>query len=182
MMNSASRPPLARLLPTCLALQLLTGCGWVLGEGDDRFDDVGAASAWFEQHRGELEVIMRLLLPHERIGRVRHGSPPHGSEHGELSRADAAAYAAAFAIKERLGIPEVLVSRPDDGDPAFSFILWRADLVSFVLWKASWTGSGSSTAIEYNKKKLASLTYWERSPYQFLDLGEPGWFAYTSGD
>ena len=180
MTNSPAGRWLARSLSICLALQVLAGCGWVFGEGDDRFAEVGAASAWFEQHRGELKVIVRLLEPHPGITRVRQANPPEGNGHPKLSRADAAAYVAAFAIKQELGIPEVLVSRPDDGDPGFSFVLWRADVLSLVLWKTGWKGQGNATAIEYNGRRLASLTDWERSPLQFLDLGEPGWFAYTS--
>ena len=162
-------------LQLCFALQLLlAGCGTgVLGEGVEQLDDLGKVPAWFERHREELEVVMRLLLPHESVHRVRHSKPSYADQNGRFSPADEAAYAGAFAIKQRLGISEVIVWRRGSKNPAFSFVLWR--IVIAV--------SGRSTSLRYNEErdeKKTILVSWGSPPNQALYLGEPGWFAIRS--
>lgn len=165
----------SRFFPLCFALQLLlAGCGTgVLGEGDERLDDINAVPAWFEQHRDELEVVMRLLLPHESVHRVRHSRPSYADQDGRFSPADEAAYAGAFAIKRRLGISEVIVRRRDGKSVAFHFVLWRIGIAV----------SGRSTSLRYNEErdeKKTILANWGSPPNQALYLGEPGWFAIRS--
>ena len=164
--------------PTILAavglgmLLALAGCPYLpFGpEGDRRFDDLEAVPAWFEQHRSELQVIMHLLLPYENVSRVRDSEPMHMIQQGEFSMEDEAAYAGAFAIKERLGISEVVIWRPDGGKPTFRFILWRIGMV----------GSGRFTSVEYNENKKKYFHRYNTPPDRALDLGGPDWFAFRS--
>ena len=158
----------AARLAACLGLLLSAGCGTGLfGEGDERFDDLDAVPPWFEEHRGELEVIMRLLLPHESVHRVHHSKPDYSEQLGQFSAADEAAYAGAFAIKERLGISEVIVWRREGGTPAFRFVLWRIGIV----------GSGRATTVQYDEEKESIFHRYETPPNKALDLGVPNWFA-----
>ena len=180
----ASRRPLARyaarlaaclgalLLAACLGLLLLAWCqiGFVFGEGDERFDDLDAVPAWFEEHRGELEVIMRLLEPHDSVHRVWRSKPDYTEQQGQFSPTDEAAYAGAFAIKERLGIPLVIVWRREGGTPAFKFILWRIGIAV----------SGRATSIQYAEEKESIFNYYDTPPNKALDLGAPNWFASRS--
>ena len=154
-------------------LLALAGCSYMpFGpEGDERFDDLGAVPAWFEQHRGELEVIMRLLLPHESVRRVEDPEPDFfAQQNGHFSPADEAAYAGAFAIKQRLGIPSVIVWRREGRNPSFSFVLWRIGMV----------GSGRSTSIVYHEEKESIFHRYDTPPDKALDLGVPNWFASRS--
>lgn len=170
----ASRRSLTRgaaRLAACLALLLSAGCGTGLfGEGDERFDDLDAVPAWFEEHRGELEVIMRLLLPHESVRRVRRSKQDYSVQYGQFSPMDEAAYAGAFAIKERLGISEVIVWRRDNGTPVFKFVLWRIGMV----------GSGRATSILYYEGNESVFHRYDTPPDKALDLGVPNWFASRS--
>ena len=116
---------------------------------------------------------MRLLLPHESVHRVRHSKPSYAEQNGRFSPADEAAYAGAFAIKQRLGISEVIVWRRDGKSPTFSFVLWRIGIAV----------SGRSTSLRYNEErdeKKTILANWGSPPNQALYLGEPGWFAIRS--
>ena len=169
MASSPARPGLPLI---CLALNLLlAGCGTgVLGDGDERLDDLDAVPPWFERHRGELEVIMRLLLPHASIHRVELARPWYLVQHGRFSPADEAAYAGAFAIKRRLGISEVIVRRPEGRSPSFTFVLWRIGLAI----------SGRSTSIHYDEDKASVLQYYGSPPDRALDLGAPNWAAVRS--
>lgn len=166
----------ARSVAACVGVLLLAGCGIgvligvFFGEGDERFDDLDTVPAWFEEHRGELEVIMRLLLPHESVLRVHLSKPNDLHQQGQFSPADEAAYAGAFAIKQRLGIPEVIVWRRDDGNPVFTFVLWRIGMV----------GSGRLTAIHYHEGKESVFHRYDTPPDKALDLGVPNWFASRS--
>lgn len=155
-------------LAACLGL-LLAGCG-VLWDGDERFDDLDAVPAWFEEHRSELEVIMRLLMPHNSVHRVRRSKPTHFNQYDQFSPADEAAYAGAFAIKERLGISEVIVWRSDSKSPSFTFVLWRIGIV----------GSGRATSIQYDEEKESIFHRYDTPPDKALDLGVPNWFASRS--
>ena len=173
----ASRRSLARgaaRLAACLGLLLSAGCGTGLfGEGDERFDDLDAVPAWFKEHRSELEVIMHLLMPHDSVHRVRGSKPTHFNQHGQFSPADEAAYAGAFAIKERLGISEVIVWRSDGKSPSFTFVLWRIGIAV----------SGRATSIRYNEEKESLIHHYDTPPDDALDLGAPNWFATrTSSD
>lgn len=172
MANRPVRSGSSGLLPICLALQLLLmgrGTG-LFGEGDERLDDISAVPAWFERHRGKLEVVMRLLLPHESIHRVWRAEPSSSQQYGKLSPEDGAAYAGAFAIKERLGIPNVIVWRLDDKNPSFTFVLWRIGMV----------GSGRSTTIHYDEEKETFFHRYNNAPDKAMDLGLPYWFAVRS--
>lgn len=165
----------AGFLPLCFAVQLLlAGCGTgVLGDGIEQLDDLDEVPSWFEQHREELEVVMRLLLPHANVHRVRHSKPSYADQNGRFSPADEAAYAGAFAIKQRLGISEVIVWRRGGKSPAFDFVLWRIGIAV----------SGRATFLRYSEEgddKEAGLAWWDSPPNQVLDLGEPGWFAIRS--
>ena len=80
-------------------------------EGNEALRDLNAVPAWLEEHRGELEVVMRLLLPHEAIHRVNSHGPMYNSRYGELSPADEAAYTGAWAMLDRLNVPVVIVHR-----------------------------------------------------------------------
>ncbi|MYH16617.1 MAG: hypothetical protein F4149_15755 [Gammaproteobacteria bacterium] len=165
----------AGFLPLCFAVQLLlAGCGTgVLGDGIEQLDDLDEVPSWFEQHREELEVVMRLLLPHANVHRVRHSKPSYADQNGRFSPADEAAYAGAFAIKQRLGISEVIVWRRGGKSPAFDFVLWRIGIAV----------SGRSTSLRYNEErdeKKTILANWGSPPNQALYLGEPGWFAIRS--
>lgn len=175
MASSPMRPRSSGLLPICLALQLLlAGCGTGLfGEGDERLDDINAVPAWFERHRGELEVVMRLLLPHQSIHRVWGAEPSSSQQYGKLSLEDEAAYAGTFSIMERLSIAEVIVWRRDGKGPAFDFVLWRIGIAV----------SGRFTFLRYSEdrdERKARLAYWDSTPNQVLHLGDPGWFAIRS--
>lgn len=69
-------------------LWLLAGCSYLpFGpEGNEALRDLDAVPAWFEEHRRELEVVMRLLLPQGAIHRVNSQEPIHSSQYGELTR------------------------------------------------------------------------------------------------
>ena len=164
--------PAASLAAGLGILLALAGCPYLpFGpEGDGRFDDLEAVPPWFERHRSELEVIMRLLLPHESIRRVWSAEPSDSRQYGKLSLEDGAAYAGAIAIKERLGIVAVIVWRPDGRNPAFSFILWRIGMV----------GSGRDTSVEYDENMENYFHRYYTPPNKALDLGVPNWFAFRS--
>ncbi len=110
---------------------------------------------------------MRLLLPHESVHRVHHSKPDYSEQLGQFSAANEAAYAGAFAIKERLGVPEVIVWRSDGKSPSFTFVLWRIGMV----------GSGRATSIEYDEEKESIFHRYDTPPDKALDLGTPNWFA-----
>ena len=113
---------------------------------------------------------MHLLLPYENVSRVRDSEPMYMVQRGEFSMTDEAAYAGAFAIKERLGISEVVVWRLDGGKPTFRFIVWRIGMV----------GSGRFTSVEYNENKEKHFHRYNTPPDRALDLGDPNWFAFRS--
>lgn len=163
----------ARLVAACLGLSLLAGCGTgvligvLFGEGDERFDDLNTVPAWFEEHRGELEVIMRLLRPHEAIRMVDQQEPRLDNQYREFSPADYAAYTGAWAIMHKLGIVGITVMQHNNENPTVSFCLWRIGL----------TIGGSATFIRYDESKEAALKFYNHPPDRALDLGAPNWLA-----
>ena len=110
---------------------------------------------------------MRLLEPHDSMHRVRRSKPNYSVQQGQFSAADEAAYTGAFAIKERLGISEVIVWRGEGGTPAFRFVLWRIGMV----------GSGRATTVQYDEEKESIFHRYDTPPNKALDLGVPNWFA-----
>ena len=163
-------------LVLCLGLLSLmggwVGCTAVFGpHGIEELGDLEAVPAWFQQHKAELEVVMRLLQPHEAISRVYRLEPILIPQNIEISRADEAAYVAAVAIIRKLGVPLVTVRRIEGESPRFKFVLRRVGIV----------GSGSSTSIVHSKGKSSALANLESSPRDLvLYLGEPFWYARKS--
>ena len=96
----------------------------------------------------------------------------YNSQYGELSPADDAACAGAWAMLDRLNVPVVIVHGDWEGETPVSY---------FVLWRISMVGSGESVSLAYDEAKHEAMAYWEKWPHdEVVDLGGSAWYAYRS--